>query len=187
MAIGIRVGLVGALAIFLAACGAGQPAQGAVTFQVVSDSGPLAHSDTVFAATSLARVEAQVASSPTTEKGDAQYQWKIRAMPPKSLYIALIIGPQAKGAAGALACVETTLTGAQFTGHTLTFVETTRVVGPAGPCRTTRADNHYSLVAVPMDALGSGSITVVVTHQPDGVAAMTLALPADSQTSLQLS
>ena len=183
---GWRLLVIGAVAMTLAACGSGQPAAGAVTFQVISDTGPLAHGDAIFAATSLGGVEAEVAASPLNQTAEG-YQWKVRIVPPRSAYVALIIVPQSKGAAGAFACVETTLTSAAVSGSTLTFVETTRVVGPSAPCRTARPESHYSLVAVPLDGLGTGKITVVVTHQADGVGAMTMALPTDSETSLQLS
>src|SRR6266851_3754287 len=180
-----RLFLICGLAVILSACGSSQPA-GTVTFQVISDTGPLAHGDAIFAATSLGGVEAEVAASPLNQTLEG-YQWKVRMIPPKSAYVALIIGPQSKGAAGAFACVDTTLTSASVSGGTLTFVETTRVVGPSAPCRTARPESHYSLVAVPLDGLGSGKIRVVVTHQADGAGALTMALPADSETSLQLS
>jgi hypothetical protein len=176
---------IGALAVTLAACGAGQSAAGTVTFQVISDTGPLAHSDAIFAATSLGGVEAEVAANPLAQTVEG-YQWRVRTVPPKSAYVAVIIGPQSKSAAGAFACVETTLTSASISSGTLTLVETTHVVGPSAPCRTARLESHYSLVAVPLDGLGSGKIKVVVTHQADGAGAMTMALPADSETSLQL-
>jgi len=182
---GWRLLVIGALAGTLAACGSSQPA-GTVTFQVISDTGPLALGDAIFAATSLGGVEAEVTPSPLNQTLEG-YQWKVRMIPPKSAYVALIIGPQSKGAAGAFACVDTTLTSAAVSGGTLTFVETTRVVGPSAPCRTARPESHYSLVAVPLDGLGSGKIRVVVTHEADGAGAMTMALPADSETSLQLS
>ena len=182
---GWRLLVIGALALTLGACGSSQPG-GTVTFQVISDTGPLAHGDAIFAATSLGGVEAEVTASPLNQTLEG-YQWKVRMIPPMSAYVALIIGPQSKGAAGAFACVDTTLTSASVSGGTLTFVETTRVVGPSAPCRTARPESHYSLVAVPLDGLGSGKIRVVVTHQADGAGAMTMALPADSETSLLLS
>src|SRR6267143_6378523 len=180
-----RLLIIGALAVTLAGCGSSQLA-GTVTYQVISDTGPLAHGDAIFAATSLGGVEAEVAASPLNQTLEG-YQWKVRMIPPKSAYVALIIGPQSKGAAGAFACVDTTLTSAAVSGSILTFVETPRVVGPSAPCRTARPESHYSLVAVPLDGLGSGKIRVVVTHQADGAGAMTMALPADSETNLQLS
>src|SRR5229473_8334483 len=133
---GWRVLLIGALAVIMSACGSSQPA-GTVTFQVISDTGPLAHGDAIFAATSLGGVEAEVTASPLNQTLEG-YQWKVRMIPPMSAYVALIIGPQSKGAAGAFACVDTTLTSASVSGGILTFVETTRVLGPSAPCRTAR-------------------------------------------------
>src|SRR2546428_5481722 len=102
---GWRPLLLGALAMTLAACGSGQPA-GTVTFQVISDTGPLAHGDAIFAATSLGGVEAEGTASPLNQTLEG-YQWKVRMIPPKSAYIALIIGPQSKGAAVGLSLVRT--------------------------------------------------------------------------------
>src|SRR3989442_14073869 len=102
---GWRLLITGALAVTLAGCGSSQPA-GTVTFQVISDTGPLAHGDAIFAATSLGGVEAEVTASPLNQTLEG-YQWKVRMIPPKSAYVALIIGPQSKGAAGALALGDT--------------------------------------------------------------------------------
>src|SRR5207245_6809399 len=123
------------------------------------ETGPLAHGDAIFAATSLGGVEAEVTASPLNQTLEG-YQWKVRMIPPKSAYVALIIGPQSKGAAGAFACVDTTLTSAAVSEGILTFVEKTPGVGRAAPCRTAPPRSHLSAVAVPLDGLGSGTIRV---------------------------